>query len=170
MVLVEDFYRHARPKCTDKERLVMARTIVVVVGFLNVGTALILVQTKGSALAMWFAVSAIASGGLAGLFFLAFLARRATSRSAWVGIACSTVFTIWAVLTKGARPLVDIAPFNYGGDDLTIGVCGNIILFGVGLLASRFGKAASSTEQGTFWHWRSVRQSRTAEATAGSTR
>ena len=73
MVLVEDFYRAARPASTDKERLSAARVLVVIVGLLNVITALMLVQTKGSALSMWFAVSAIASGGLAGLFFLAFL-------------------------------------------------------------------------------------------------
>src|SRR5262249_22111031 len=82
MVLVEDFYRPARPSASDGERLTAARMIVVVVGLLNVVTALVLVQTKGSALSMWFAVSAIASGGLAGLFFLGFLARRANARSA----------------------------------------------------------------------------------------
>lgn len=104
MVLVEDFYRAARPAATDKQRLKVARLLVVVVGLLNVVTAVILVQTKGSALSMWFAVSAIASGGLAGLFFLAFLSRRATRRSAWVGIVCSSVFTVWAVLTKARLP------------------------------------------------------------------
>jgi len=68
MVLVEDFYRSARPASTDRERLRAARVLVIVVGLLNVVTALMLVRTGGSALSMWFAVSAIASGGLAGLF------------------------------------------------------------------------------------------------------
>ena len=113
MVLVEDFYRAARPFSSDRERLGAGRIIVVVVGLLNVVTALILVQTKGSALSMWFAVSAIASGGLAGLFFLAFLARRASRSGVWSGIITSTAFTIWAVLTRGAKPIVNLAPFQF---------------------------------------------------------
>lgn len=161
MVLVEDFYRAARPSSTDRERLQAARMIVVIVGLLNVVTAVILVQTKGSALSLWFAVSAIASGGLAGLFFLAFLTSRATRVGAWVGIASSSVFTVWAVLTKGASPLVNLAPINYPFDDLTIGAFGNIILFVFGLVASVLTSAAPMIEEkGTFWRWRAARQTR----------
>jgi SSS family solute:Na+ symporter len=163
MVLVEDFYRPARPSASDRSRLVAARVIVIVVGLLNVVTALILVQTKGSALSMWFAVSAIASGGLAGLFFLAFLSKRATKRSAWTGIGCCLTFTLWAVLTKGAKPLVDLGSYNYSGDDLTIGALGNIILFVSGLAASFFTSPTEESSVGTFWHWRETRRAEVAE-------
>jgi solute:Na+ symporter, SSS family len=166
MVLVEDFYRAARPAATDKERLRAARILVVIVGLLNIVTALILVQTKGSALSMWFAVSAIASGGLAGLFFLAFLTRRATRASAWAGIACSSVVTVWAVLTKGAKPLVDLGGFNYPWDDLTIGAVGNIVLFVAGLIAAAFTKPADIDERGTVWHWHAARRARAAAEAA----
>ena len=158
MVLIEDFYRAARPQATDKQRLRAARILVVGVGLLNIVTALILVQTKGSALSLWFAVSAIASGGLAGLFFLAFLTRRATKVSAWTGIACATAFTFWAVLSKGAKPFLDLGSFNYPWDDLTIGAFGNIILFTTGLLASFFTAPETTDDRGTFWHWRATRQ------------
>jgi SSS family solute:Na+ symporter len=167
MVLVEDFYRASRPASSDTERLRAARVIVVVVGLLNVVTALMLVQTKGSALSMWFAVSAIASGGLGGLFFLAFLTRRATRTSAWVGIACSSAFTVWAVLTKGGNPLLNLGSLNYPGDDLTIGACGNMILFVTGLAASMLTNPADVDERGTFWHWRAMRHAREEAATAG---
>jgi SSS family solute:Na+ symporter len=168
MVLVEDFYRAARPGSTDKERLRAARVIVVVVGLLNVFTALLLVRTKGSALSLWFAVSAIASGGLAGLFFLAFLTRRASPAGAWTGIACSTAFTIWAVLTKGAKPILDLGGFNYRGDDLTIGAAGNIILFAAGLLTSLlFAPARHNDGAGTFWHWRQVKHEAAPSAATG---
>lgn len=160
MVLVEDFYKSARPASTDRERLRAGRILVMVVGLLNVGTAMVLVQSKGSALSMWFAVSAIASGGLAGLFFLAFLTHRSSRTGAWIGIACSTSFTFWAVLTKGARPLVNLAPFNYPYDDLTIGAFGNIILFVTGLLASLVFPPAEADTKGTFWHWRDARRAR----------
>lgn len=158
MVLVEDFYRAARPRASDKERLAAARMLVVTVGLLNVVTALILVQTRGSALSMWFAVSAIASGGLAGLFFLAFLTARATRASAWTGIACSTVFTVWAVLTKGARPILDLGVLNYPWDDLTIGAMGNIILFVTGLAASLMTPEEEIDDRGTVWHWLALRR------------
>ena len=160
MVLVEDFYRAARPASTDRERLRAGRVIVIVVGLLNVVTALILVHTKGSALSMWFAVSAIASGGLAGLFFLAFLKRRASRAGAWTGIACSTAFTLWAVLTKGAKPVINLAPFNFPYDDLTIGALGNIILFATGWLASLLMRSSDVETTGTFWHWRKAKHHR----------
>jgi solute:Na+ symporter, SSS family len=160
MVLVEDFYRAARPASTDRERLRAGRVIVIVVGLLNVVTALILVHTKGSALSMWFAVSAIASGGLAGLFFLAFLKRRASRAGAWTGIACSTAFTLWAVLTKGAKPVINLAPFNFPYDDLTIGALGNIILFAAGWLASLLMRSSDVEATGTFWHWRKAQRHR----------
>lgn len=166
MVLVEDFYRPARPRSSDRDRLLAARIIVAIVGLMNIATALILVQTKGSALSMWFAVSAIASGGLAGLFFLAFLTRRANRISAWTGVLCSTAFTVWAILTKGAKPLLDLGAFNYSGDDLTIGACGNIILFVAGLVVSFFTSPDAVDDRGTFWHWRSLRQSRQTHAAA----
>jgi SSS family solute:Na+ symporter len=162
-VATEDFYRAARPHATDRERLRAAKIIVVCVGLLNVVTALILVQSKGSALSMWFAVSAIASGGLAGLFLLAFLVARATSAGVYAGIAASTVFTIWAVLTKGGKPIVNLAPFNFPLDELTIGALGNIVLFVVGAAASfltapRGGVA--EPDAGTVWHWLRARQAR----------
>ena len=162
-VATEDFYRAARPHATDRERLRAAKIIVVCVGLLNVVTALILVQSKGSALSMWFAVSAIASGGLAGLFLLAFLVARATSAGVYAGIAASTVFTIWAVLTKGGKPIVNLAPFNFPLDELTIGALGNIVLFVVGAAASfltapRGGEA--EPDAGTVWHWLRARQAR----------
>jgi len=158
VVLVEDFYRAVRRSAGDRERLTAARVIVVTVGLLNAVTALILVQTRGSALSMWFAVSAIASGGLAGLFFLAFLTGRATRAAAWTGIASSTVFTVWAVLTRGAKPLVDLGGLNYPWDDLTIGAMGNIILFGAGLAATAVAPAAVPVEKGTLRHWLASRR------------
>jgi solute:Na+ symporter, SSS family len=110
--------------------------MVIALGLLNVVTALALLHSKGSVLSMWFAVSAIASGGLGGLFLLAFLLPRATRAGAYAGIVSSMLFTIWAVLTKSAKPVLHLSPFNFPYDELTIGAFGNIILFAIGLAAS----------------------------------
>ncbi len=170
-VATEDFYRAVRPQATDRERLRAAKMIVVVVGLLNIATAIALVQSKGSALSMWFAVSAIASGGLAGLFLLAFLLARATRIGAYAGIATSTVFTVWAVLTKGAKPLVNLGSLNFPFDELTIGAFGNIVLFVVGAAVSfltirHATERAADPDAGTLWHWLRNRRTRHAQGPA----
>ncbi len=157
-VATADFYQSLRPRSSDQERLRAAKAIVVIVGLLNVATAILLVQTKGSVLSMWFAVSAIASGGLAGLFLLAFLMARATRAGVYAGIVASTLFTVWAVLTKGVNPMVDAIPLHFPYDELTIGAIGNIVLFVVGALVSLLSTGRSrvpvkEAETGTLWHW-----------------
>jgi SSS family solute:Na+ symporter len=169
-VATEDFYRAARPGATDRERLRAAKTIVIIMGLLNAVTALALVHSKGSVLSMWFAVSAIASGGLGGLFLLAFLLPRATRAAVYAGIVASMLFTIWAVLTKGPKPMVSIAPFNFPFDELTIGALGNIILFAIGAAVSLMAAAKSAgkttdTDEGTLWYWLRTRE--TGHATSG---
>ena len=157
VVAVEDFYRYFRPHSTDRERLVAAKTFVVLTGLLNIGTALLLVRGKGSALSSWFAVSAIASGGLMGLFFRAFLTKRAHRTGVYCGIAVNLAFSVWAALTKGAKPLLDLGAWNYPYDELLIGVIGNLLLFTVGWLVS-YAIPASAREplalpEQTLWNW-----------------
>lgn len=151
---VEDFYRHLRPQATDRQRLRMARILIAVVGALSAACAVILAHAKGNALSMWFAVSAVVSGGLAGLFLLAFLCRRANPQGAFIGIAASLLCTLWAVLTN--RKLVDLGPLSYRGDDLTIGALGHMVLWGAGYLGSllfRSGTADSQRRDMTIWAW-----------------
>lgn len=158
---VEDFYRALRPQATDRQRLRMARILIVVVGILSAATALILAHAKGNALSMWFAVSAIVSGGLAGLFLLAFLSRRANPRGVYLGIAASLLCTVWAVLTN--RKIVDLGPLNYHGDDLTIGALGHMTLFFVGYLGSLLFRRGTVQQQDmTVWAW--IRDRKTREA------
>ena len=155
VVAVEDFYRYFRPQSNDRERLLAAKLFVSLTGLLNIGTALLLVRSKGSALSSWFAVSAIASGGLMGLFFLAFLTRRAHRLGVYCGIAVNLCFSAWAALTKGAKPLVDLGGWNFPYDELLIGVIGNILLFVVGWIVSyllpRPGPAGLPDQ--TLWNW-----------------
>jgi len=157
VVAVEDFYRYFRPQSNDRERLVAAKTFVVVTGLLNIGTALLLVRSKGSALSSWFAVSAIAGGGLMGLFFLAFLTRRAHRAGVYCGIAVNLCFSAWAALTKGAKPLLDLGAWNFPYDELLIGVIGNILLFTVGWLVSYLipdtPREANAVREQTLWNW-----------------
>ena len=119
--------------------------IVACCGVLCIGIALVLAHSKGGALSMWFSISAIASGGLAGLFLLAYFSTRATRQGVYVGIVASVLFTTWATLTlKGDNRVLDLGAFNYPWHDLTIGAVAHMVLLSVGYVASLFvGKTES---------------------------
>lgn len=133
---VEDMYRQVRPHSTDRRRLAVAKAIVCACGLLAIGIALLLSHTQTGALSLWFSASAIVSGGLAGLFLLAFLSRRASQPDAMAGIIACFLFTAWATLTLGAKPVVDLGRFNFPWHDYMIGAIGNVIMIIVGFAAS----------------------------------
>jgi SSS family solute:Na+ symporter len=118
---VEDYYRIARPQATERQRLRVAKIIVAVCGSLCVAIATVLAHTNGSALSLWYTVSAIVGGGLAGLFLLAFLIPRAHAMGAYIAIGAGLAFTAYATLSSS---------FPY--HNYMIGVIANLIVFGVG--------------------------------------
>jgi SSS family solute:Na+ symporter len=133
---VEDFYRALRPQATDRSRLRAARVIVAVVGVLSAAVGVLLARSTAGALSLWFAVSSMVSGGLAGLFLLAFLSRRAHRRGVAMGIAASLVVTVWAVLTSSAKPIINLGAYNFGWHELMIGAVGHVVLLVVGYVGS----------------------------------
>ncbi len=155
VVGTEDFYRLLRPQATDRQRLRVGKILVGVFGVLGVATALVLAHTSGGALSMWFSVSAVLSGGLAGLFLLAFLSRRATRKGVYAGIAACVAFTTWATLTTAKNRVLDLGSFNYPWDDLTIGAVAHLVLLGVGYPASLLlgEPEAGELSQVTIWRW-----------------
>ena len=54
---------------------------------------------KAVALSLYYTITAVVAGGLAGLFLLAFLMPRATRDGAIAGIVVSLIFTAWATFT-----------------------------------------------------------------------
>jgi SSS family solute:Na+ symporter len=150
---VEDYYRLLRPGSTDRESLRMGRWIVVGSGFAAAGFALKLARGQGSALSLYYTVTAVVAGGLAGLFLLAFLDRKATRRGALAGIIVSLIFTLWATLTLGGK-IIDLGRFNFPWHDYMIGAIGHVILLAVGLLVSRIGTGeAPLSPDLTLWNW-----------------
>jgi SSS family solute:Na+ symporter len=117
-VFVEDYYRRWKGAATDRERLKVGKIVVAVCGCLCVTIAIVLARTSGSALSLWYTVSAIVSGGLSGLFLLAFLVPRASARSAYIGIVGCLAFTAWATLN----------PKTFGMHNYMIGVIGHLIV------------------------------------------
>jgi solute:Na+ symporter, SSS family len=154
LVAVEDFFRKLRPNSTDRQRLVMAKLMVGVCGAVAVLFAIQLAQTRGTALGLWYTISAIVAGGLAGLFLLAFFCDRASKRGAWVGIVASLVFTTWGTLTVNHGKIVDLGIYNFPFHDYLIGVTGHVVLlvvgYGASLLLPDTGK---SLRHLTMWGW-----------------
>lgn len=157
VVGVEDVYRLLRPTATDRRRLRVGQGIVVACGAVAVLMALVLARTRGSALSLWYTISAIVAGGLAGLFLLAFLSRRAHARGVWVGIAATIAFTAWATLTNGNQRALHLGKWNYPWHDYTIGAVGHLVLLATGYLASLLIPPVrvdeESQERMTLWGW-----------------
>ena len=154
VVLVEDFYGKLRPHATDKSRLRVAKCIVAVFGALAVWSAIQLGHTQGTALSLWYTISAIVAGGLAGLFLLGFLSTRANQQGACLGIVASLIFTIWATLTLKGSGVVNLGKYNFPLHDYTIGAVGHLVLLVVGYLASfLFHSGGGNIEELTLWGW-----------------
>ncbi len=144
---VEDMYRQLRPESTDRRRLAMAKVIVCACGLLAIGLAILLSHTQTGALSLWFSASAIVSGGLAGLFLLAFLNPRAVQADAYAGIVACFLFTAWATLTLGAKPVLNLGRLNFPWHDYMIGAIGNVVMLVVGIGASRLPERRVISEQ-----------------------
>jgi solute:Na+ symporter, SSS family len=150
----EDFYRRFRPAASDKLRLHLGKGIVVGVGLITTGIAMVLDRYAGHALSLYFTTTAIFSCGLFGLFFLAFFSTRANTRGVWAGIIACVLFTAYATLTEPKAQLLDLGDFNFPLPGVMIGVIGHVILIVVGYVASLcFGGDTNAGRDLTLWGW-----------------
>ncbi|MGA3016128.1 MAG: sodium:solute symporter [Bryobacteraceae bacterium] len=135
-IVVEDYYRVLRPRATDRQRLLAAKVVVAICGFLCIVVATALAHTNGTALSLWYTISGIVAGGLAGLFLLGFLTARAGKTAAYAGIAASLLFTAWATLTLDGGKVWNLGRFNFPWHSFMIGVIGNVVLLIAGYVTS----------------------------------
>lgn len=161
LVVVQDFYAQFFPQHGDAQKLRTGKIAVLLCGVLAIGVALRLSSTQGSALALYYTATAIVAGGLAGLFLLAFLARRAGKAAAITGIAVNLIFTAYATLTLDGGKMLNLHHYNYPWHEYTIGAIGNLLLLGVGLLTAVIFPARTSKPVGnTLWDWLAGRRQR----------
>lgn len=159
VVLVEDYYRAFFPQRTDRQRLRMGRLMVAVCGVLACGVAIALSHMRGGALSVYYGITAEVAGGLAGLFLLAFLIRRAGRKAALCAIAVDVSFTLWAATTLDNGRYLNLHQWNYPWHEYTIGAVGSVLLLAAGVVASfLFTEAPPSGEILTLWQWRSARR------------
>jgi solute:Na+ symporter, SSS family len=151
---VEDYYAWLRPHSTDQARLRAGRWIVVASGLAAAGVGLKLAHSHGSALSLYYTITAIVAGGLAGLFLLAFLCPRSGRAAAQIGVIASLIITIWATLTANGGKIVNLGSWNFPWHDYTIGAVANVVLLAVGFLLSLVIPDPKLPDQGlTLWGW-----------------
>ncbi len=161
LILMQDVYSQFYPRRTDAQRLRFGKRVIAFCGLLAIAVALGLTRTHGSALALYYAATAILAGGLAGLFLLAFLFRRASRTGALLGIFSNLIFTAYAVLTLDGGKIVNLHGFNYPWSEYTIGACGNVLFLAAGLLGTiLFPAQADSSLRFTLWDWLANRKQR----------
>jgi SSS family solute:Na+ symporter len=132
----------------------VAKCFVTIFGVLAAISAIQLGHSHETALSLWYTVSAIVAGGLAGLFLLGFLSTRASPWGAYLGIVASLIFTVWATLTLNGGAIVNLGKFNFPLHDFMIGAVGHVVLLVVGYLASfLFPGAAGNMSDLTLWGW-----------------
>jgi SSS family solute:Na+ symporter len=152
VIIVEDFYGHFAPASTDQKRLRVGKIAVASCGLLAIAVALRLCNSQGSALSLYYLITAVVAGGLAGLFLLAFLIRRAGRTVALIAIAVNLVFTAWATLTMNGGRTWNLHSWNYPWHEFTIGAVGNTLMFVVGCIASVV-LPADHVVGPTLWDW-----------------
>ncbi len=167
---VEDYYRRLRPNATDARRLAVGKFIVGLCGGLAVAIAALIAWKSERVLTLYYAVSSIISGGLAGIFLLAFLSRRANKQGVWTGIILSLAFTAWATLTSGKNKMLDFDGHNFPWASVMIGVIAHIILVVVGWSASwLFPAPEKSARPLTLWCWLEKRKTLGPAANSSAT-
>jgi SSS family solute:Na+ symporter len=164
-VVVEDYYRRLRPHASDRTRLIVGKTVVLICGAVAIGIALLYVRLgQGSILETVFEMYAIFSGGIVGLFVLAFFTTRANRQGVLVGIVACVLFTAWAVLTSpvklggGRKILLDLGRFNFREHSYMVGVYSHLVLLLVGYLASLLFPHEQRHEDLTIYGWLGRRQ------------
>lgn len=163
----EDFYALARPRSTDRQRLLAGRSIVALSGAAAAMVAVKLAHSNGSALSLYYTITAVVAGGLAGLFLLAFLMKRATPAGAVTGIAANLIFTLWATLTLGGKTL-NLGRWNFPWHEYMIGAVGHMVLLAFGVTASLLIRSSRPRrEELTLTGWLETRKELAVQSHAG---
>ncbi len=113
-VLLEDYYRRFCDKRGAVDRhLLFLRLANVVITVVSICVA-VAVMKATSVLTVWWAMQGILSGGLLGLYLLAFFARRTTSAQAAIATALGTLTLIWIAYGQKLLPLPRPLHVNLG--------------------------------------------------------
>ena len=113
-VVLEDYFKRFVPKGGDeRHHLAFLRGANVAITLISIGVALAVMKAT-SVLTVWWALQGILSGGLLGLFLLAFFARRTTSAQAAIATTLGTLTLVWIAFGQKLLPLPKPLHVNLG--------------------------------------------------------
>ena len=166
-VAVDDYYKKLRPRSSELQRVRVGKIVVTLSGLGSIVVALIYVAAGDAVvLATVFALYAIFSGGIAGMFLLGIFVPRVNREGLYVGIGVCVLFTAVALLTStefslGGEPRIwlDLGPLNYTQHNYMLGVYSHIVLFGVAWAASYFFPARDVDRNLTYAGWKDRKRS-----------
>ncbi|MFI1773606.1 sodium:solute symporter [Thalassobellus citreus] len=152
---VEDFYQRFNPNCTDKQRLIVGRLLVLFAGVSMAGVALLYAAWSGQGvLGVVFKLYAIFSAGIVGIFLLGLFSKRANKQGLHIGIATCIIFTAYAILTTtkiGDALILDLGDYNFPHHKYMLGVYSHLIVLVVGYFASFLFKSEEVKDELTIY-------------------
>jgi len=164
-IAVEDYYARFKKNTTDRERLRFGKFMVVLAGAGAIGVAMLYISWGGEGvLGALFALYAIFSAGIVGIFMLGLFSRRANKQGLYIGIAAAVLFTAYAVLTSTKvdidgtgvkRTLIDLGDWNFTHHKYMLGVYSHLIVLIVGYLASFLFKTPPAPKELTIYGYKS---------------
>jgi SSS family solute:Na+ symporter len=165
---VDDYYKRFRPNSSDTRQLWVGKVIVLLSGITSLIIASIYVSLGDEGvLGIVFGLYAIFSGGIAGLFLLGLLSKRANKEGLYIGIVATVLFTAYAVLTStkfsiGGQKvlLMDLGGLNFSQHKYMLGVYSHLIVLVVGYLASFFFPAKEVDDNLTIYAWINERKNK----------
>ena len=167
---VDDYYKRFKPDSTDEERLRMGKVLVILsgIGAIIVASIYVSAGNKG-VLGTVFALYAIFSGGIAGMFLLGIFVPRANKQGLYIGVAACVIYTAIALLTSTSftvggesKILLDLGPLNYTQHKYMLGVYSHIVLFVVAWGASYFFPAPDIEHRLTYAGWKEMKAAQNA--------
>jgi SSS family solute:Na+ symporter len=137
-IILTDYYqRYINKNASERQSMAVLYASSVVVGFLGVLIALALVGVE-SVLDAWWSLASIFSGGMLGLFLLAFLSRKVRRIDAIIGVIAGVLVIVWMSLSPlyftSENLLAFRSPFH---SNLTI-VFGTTVIFLMGFVSLKF--------------------------------
>ena len=156
-IVVEDYYIRFKKNATDQEKLRFGKGVIVVFGFISLLVASLYVHLGSEGiLGIIFGLYAIFSGGIAGIFILGTLSKRANKQGLYIAVIVTILFTGYAVLTSkefNGMILLDLGKLNFPHHEYMIGVYSHLIIVFVGYFASLLFPHAEVHEDLTIYAW-----------------
>lgn len=109
-IILTDFYNHFFPEASDGHKVVVLRLASVAIGILGIGVALCFLLVN-NALEAWWALSSVCSGGVLGMFLLAYLCPKAGKSHVIPGVIIGVASLILIALQTKLTDWLGLPPF-----------------------------------------------------------